>query len=165
VQAISPADRASRAPFSGNILCKADSYNLIVRIGSVLLFLALLTACNRGNQNKEAIRQGVLDHLAGRGLNVAAMDIDIPAVQFNGDKADVTVTFTPKGANPAQGMTLRYQMQQKSGRWQVVGTQDSGHAGAASPGAANPHGANPPGAANPHGTMPSPEDLPPTGKK
>jgi hypothetical protein len=151
--------------------CPARSYNQVVRIGSVLLLLALLTACNRGNQSKEAIRQGVLDHLAGRGLNIASMDIDIAAVQFNGDKADATVTFTPKGGSPSQGMTLRYQMQEKSGRWQVVGTQDSGHAGAVSPGAANPHGTNPPGnagppdGANPHGAMPSPEDLPPTGKK
>jgi hypothetical protein len=92
-------------------------------------------------------------------------------VQFNGDKADATVTFTPKGASPSQGMTLHYQMQEKSGRWQVVGTQDSGHGGAVSPGTANPHGENPhgnaepPAGANPHGAMPSPEDLPPTGKK
>ena len=142
-----------------------------MRIGSVLLLLALLTGCNRGNQSKEAIRQGVLDHLAGRGLNIASMNIDIPAVQFNGDKADATVTFTPKGASPSQGMTLHYQMQEKSGRWQVVGTQDSGHGGAVSPGTANPHGENPhgnaepPAGANPHGAMPSPEDLPPTGKK
>ena len=151
--------------------CPSRSYNQVVRIGSVLLLLALLTGCNRGNQNKEAIRQGVLDHLAGRGLNIASMNIDIPAVQFNGDKADATVTFTPKGASPSQGMTLHYQMQEKSGRWQVVGTQDSGHAGAVSPGTANPHGENPhgnaepPAGANPHGAMPSPEDLPPTGKK
>jgi len=135
------------------------------------VLLAGLAACNRGNQSKEAIRQGVLDHLAGRNLNIASMDIDVSAVQFNGDKADATVIFSPKGVNAGQGMTLRYQMQQKNGRWEVVGTQDSGHT-ALSPDAANPHGGADPTAQNPHGgvpsphgAMPSPEDLPPTGKK
>jgi hypothetical protein len=139
-------------------------YNLGVRIVSILLLLAGFTACNRGNQNKDAIRQGVLDHLSGRSLNLASMDVTISSVQFNGDKAEATVLFTPKGGNPSQGMTLHYQMQQKSGRWGVVGTQDSGHAGSVPPGAANPHegveGA-PPVPGNPHGAMPSPNDLPP----
>jgi hypothetical protein len=64
-------------------------------------------------------------------------------------------------------MTLHYQMQQKSGRWEVVGTQDSGHAASAAPGAPNPHGEGsaPAPAGNPHGAMPSPSDLPPTGNK
>jgi len=99
-----------------------------------------------------------MDHLSGRSLNLAAMDVDVTSVQFNGDKADATVVFTPKGANPSQGMTLHYQMEQKSGRWGVVGTQDSGHAASAAPGAPAPAG-------NPHGAMPSPSDLPPTGNK
>ena len=137
----------------------------IVRISLVLLLLAGVAACNRGNQSKDAIRQGVLDHLAGRSLNIASMDIDVTAVQFNGDKADATVVFTPKGVSPSQGMTLRYQMQQKSGRWEVVGTQDSGHAGL-TPGAANPHGESaPPQPSDPRDILPSPEDLPPAAKK
>jgi len=113
------------------------------------------------------VRQGVLDHLSGRSLNLAAMDVDVTAVQFNGDRADATVVFTPKGATPSQGMTLHYQMQEKSGRWQVVGTQDSSHAASAVPGGSNPHDGEgaPPPAGNPHGAMPSPSDLPPTGNK
>ena len=88
------------------------------------------------------------------------------AIQFNGDKADATVLFVPKGGNPSQGMTLHYQMRQRSGRWEVVNTQDSGHAASVAPGAANPHGGGAEGPApdNPHGAMPSPNDLPPTKK-
>jgi len=95
------------------------------------------------------------------------MDVDISSVQFNGDKADATVLFTPKGAKPSQGMTLHYQMQQKSGRWEVVGTEDSGHSASVAPGVPDPHGEGgaPPPVANPHGAMPSPNDLPPTGNK
>jgi hypothetical protein len=144
-----------------------------VRITSVLLVLLSCAACNRGGQNKDAVRQGVLDYLSGRkDLNIASMDVDVSSVQFTGNKADATVTFAPKGVSGAQGMTMHYQLEQQGSRWSVVGRQDSGHAGSVPPGAANPHagGAIPEPEANPHGggggaRMPSPEDLPPTGGK
>jgi len=144
-----------------------------VRI-ALLLFALFLAGCNRGTQSKDAVRQGVLDYLSGRkDLNVSSMDIDVSSVQFNGNKADATVTFSPKGANPSQGMTMHYQLEQQGNHWAVVGRQDSGHAGSVAPGAANPHGGGeiPGGEANPHAGggggvhMPSPEDLPPTGGK
>jgi hypothetical protein len=147
-----------------------------MRNACAVLLLLLLAACNRGARDRESIRQGVIDHLASTNVNVAAMDVDVTSVRFDGPKADVMVTFRAKGAPNTPGMEMRYQMQQQGGRWAVTGRQDSGHAGAAAPGAANPHGAGgalPPGhpqtdAAPPTaqgGPMPSPEDLPPVGKK
>ena len=125
------------------------------------------------------MRQGVLDYLsARRDINIASMDVDVTSVQFNGNKADAVVSFAPKGASGAQGMTMRYQLEQQGNKWAVVGRDDTGHAGSTPPGAANPHGggAPPEPGGNPHGgigvgaggggsRMPSPEDLPPTGGK
>ena len=96
-------------------------------------------------------------------MNVASMNVEVTSVQFNGNQADATVSFYPKGGNAAQGMTMRYQLEQKDGRWMVMGRKDAGaspHGGAAMPPAA-------PGVENPHGggKMPSPEDLPPAGQK
>jgi hypothetical protein len=122
-----------------------------------------LAGCNRGVQNKDAVRQGVLDHLAQVQLNVASMNVEVTSVQFNGNQAEATVSFTPKGASGAPGMSMRYQLEQKDGRWVVMGRKDAGaspHGGGAMPPAA-------PGMENPHGggKMPSPEDLPPAGQK
>lgn len=130
------------------------------------MILLTLTACNRGNQSKEAVRQGVIDHLSNRNLNMGSMDIDVTSVQFNGDEANAMVVFTPKGAGASQGMTLRYRMQRKRDKWEVVSTEDSGHGGQAPAGTPNPHGAGaiPAPQDSPHGAMPSPEDLPPTKK-
>ena len=100
------------------------------------------------------------------------MNVEVTSVQFNGNQAEATVSFTPKGGNAAQGMSMQYQLEQKDGRWVVVGRKDAGsspHGGAmppAAPGMENPHG----GGAPPHrvrrgGQMPSPEDLPPAGQK
>ena len=124
--------------------------------------MVCLAGCNRGVQNKDAVRQGVLDHLAQRQMNVASMNVEVTSVQFNGNQADATVSFYPKGGNAAQGMSMQYQLEQKDGRWVVMGRKDAGsspHGGAMPPAA--------PGMENPHGTgkMPSPEDLPPAGQK
>lgn len=150
-----------------------------MRNACAVVLLLFLAGCNRGSRtsDRDAIRQGVIDHLAGTNLNIAAMDVDVTSVKFDGGRADVMVTFRAKGAPGAPGMEMRYQMQQQGDRWAVTGTQDSGHSSQAPPGTANPHGA---GGALPSGhpqtggaaptpgqggAMPSPEDLPPVGKK
>jgi hypothetical protein len=137
-----------------------------------------LAGCHRGVESNEAVRQGVLDYLATKGMTAAAMDINVTAVKFNGDKADATVSFAAKGTGAGQ-MTIQYHMALKDNKWAVVGRQNASQHGAGQmpPGGAMP-GAMPggamPGGANPHGMvaapgaggkMPAPEDLPPAGQK
>lgn len=120
------------------------------------------------------MRQGVIDYLSGKtsslALNMAAMDVQVTNVTFSGNQADASVTITPKNT-PGGGMNMNYHLEEQSGKWVVKGRKDAGgapHGGGAvpptaMPGAENPHGGTPPGATG--GKMPSPEDLPPTGKK
>lgn len=131
-----------------------------------------LAGCHRGVESNDAVRQGILDYLATKGMSTTAMDINVAAVKFNGDKADATVTFAAKGSGAGQ-MTIQYHLEMKDNKWAVVGKADAGQhgAGQALPGAPPPGG----GAANPHGgaipaaggggKMPSPEDLPPASPK
>ncbi|MBZ5623130.1 MAG: hypothetical protein LAQ69_31075 [Acidobacteriia bacterium] len=148
-----------------------------MRICAVLLLVFSLAACNRGVQSNEAVRQGVLDHLAQSktSLNLGGMDITLKSVKFSGNEADAMVSITPKGADPAAGMSINYHMQQQGNKWVVVSRQDP-HGAIATPDGANPHGGGAvPETPNPHGggmaapggstKMPSPDDLPPTGKK
>jgi hypothetical protein len=145
-----------------------------VRISAVLLLIFSLAACNRGVPSNDAVRQGVLDHLAESQsktqLNLAAMDVVVKTVTFSGNEADAAVAITPKGGNPAAGMSINYHLKQEGSKWVVVGRQDQHgavarpDAGGAPDAAANPHGgAMPPPTGG--GKMPSPDDLPPTGKK
>jgi len=153
-----------------------------VRIVFASLLLFCLAGCNRG-QNNELVRQGVLDHLTQAGLNMAGMDVAITSVQFNGNQADAAVTISAKGTSAAQGMQMKYHLEQKNSKWVVVGRQDSGQHGAgglppatagdphgsrgmgAMPGGADPHAGGAMGAPAASGKMPSPEDLPPATKK
>ena len=154
-----------------------------MRISAVLLLIFSLTACNRGVQSgvqsDDAVRQGVLDHLAESqaktGLNLAAMDISVKSVQYSGKDAVAAVSITPKGGNANAAMSINYHLTQQGSKWVVVGRQDP-HGAVAGPDGDNPHGGGAlPDPANPHGgmaapagggnKMPSPDDLPPTGKK
>jgi hypothetical protein len=138
-----------------------------VRIVSTFLLIFGLAGCHRGVENNDAVRQGVLDYLATKGMTATAMDINVTSVKFNGDKADATVTFAAKGTGAGQ-MTIQYHLEQKDNKWTVVGRQDANQHGGGQlpPGGAAP-GAGTPGMDNPHGggKMPAPEDLPPAGKK
>ena len=137
--------------------------------------MVCLAGCNRGVQDKDAVRQGVLDHLAQVQLNMASMNVEVTSVQFNGNHAEATVSFSAKGGNAAQGMSMRYQLEKKDGRWMVMARKDAGqspHGGRAmapaAPGMENPHGGgapSAPGMPGGAGKMPSPEDLPPAGQK
>jgi hypothetical protein len=134
---------------------------------SVLLFLTALVACNRGAHNDEAIRQGVIDHLAKKGLNVQGMDVALTSVQRNGSDADAAVTISPKGSGAAQGMSFKYHLQERNNAWVVVGAAESGapHGGTAAPAEGNPHGGAPPAAGGGGEKMPDPSSLPPASPK
>jgi hypothetical protein len=137
--------------------------------------MVCLAACNRGAHDKDAIRKGVLDHLAQVQLNVASMNVEVTSVQINGNQAQATVSFSPKGGNASQGMSMQYQLERKGDAWAVVGRKNAGaspHGGGAmpmaAPGAQNPHGGgmpSAPGMPGSEGKMPSPENLPPAGQK
>jgi hypothetical protein len=131
-----------------------------VRFASVLTLLLALSACNRGIQNKDAVRQGVLDYLASRpNLSMGGMTVDVTNVTFKDNTAEASVSFTPKGGAPGGGMTMRYTLEMKNNKWSVVGKADSGQN---AHGAAAGEGAAPGGGANPHGggAMPG---MPPAG--
>jgi hypothetical protein len=150
-----------------------------VRIVSTLLLIVGLAGCaHHAAESNDAVRQGVLDYLAAKGMTPAAMDITVTAVKFDGDKAEATVAFAVKGTGAAQ-MAIPYLMERKGGKWAVVGRKNaSEHGGGQLPPGAAPQGAMP-GTDNPHGgampspgaggpaggKMPAPEDLPPAGKK
>ena len=118
-----------------------------MKIASAFCLFLALSACNRGIQNKDAVRQGVVDYLANRpNLSMRGKSVDVTNVTFKDDKAEAQVTFSPKGGPAGAGMTMRYTLEQKDKKWVVVGKADSGQsphgAGAAAPGM--------PGMANPH---------------
>ena len=149
-----------------------------MRIVSALLLTLCLAGCNRGVENREAIRQSIVDHLKSRNMPV---DVEVTSVQVNGNQATAECAIMPKGA-PAQKMPMSYKLERRDGKWAVLGHGAGGspHGGGAMPGGMpgdmpggmpameNPHGGGMPmpgGPAPSGGKMPSPENLPPAGVK
>lgn len=109
----------------------------------LIVSLLCLAGCSHGNiDTKEAVRQGVIDYLAGRqNLNVSSMNVEVASVTFKENEADAVVTFAPKGATGAP-ITIPYTLERKGSRWVV-----------------KPHAAG----QSPHGTMPPAAAAPPSG--
>lgn len=113
-------------------------------------------------RSKDKVQAAIVSRLETRsGLDMKSLDVTTTDVSFDKNMAYATVAFHPKG-DPAvnSGMVMKYTLEQRDGKWQVVKVGDSsGHSLAG-------HGASggselPPGHPS-VGQMPDqPEALPP----
>jgi hypothetical protein len=131
------------------------AYNQNVKLLLLLLPL-LLVSCNRSApQTKEAVLQGVMEHLTkNAGLDVSSMDVEVASLSFRGGEADALVSFRPKGGSDP-GMQMKYTMESKEGKWTVKGRAES---------SGSPHSGSP---AAPGGELPAghPPVNPPPGQQ
>jgi len=93
--------------------------------------------CSHDIQTKEAVRQGVIDHLSSRkglDLDLRSMDVDVSSVAFRANEADATVSFRARGsAASGADMQMRYTLERSGNRWVVKGKADSGGAHGTAP--------------------------------
>ncbi len=119
-----------------------------------LPLLLLLAACSKAPQDKDAVRQAVLDHLAKRSdMLAAAMKIEVVSVSFRDKEADAIVSVSPKEGGT--GIQMSYALAMEGGKW-VVQKPASPAAGAP-----NPHGGGAPPPSM--GEMPAGHPPVPTG--
>jgi hypothetical protein len=112
--------------------------------------LAFTVACQSKSDDNEAIRQGVIKHLASLNmLNVNNMDVKVTQATVNGSQAQAQVEIRSKGGDPnAAPMQIGYALEKQGSDWVVLKSTGMGggmqHPG---PGAA-PSGSMPPGHPN-----------------
>lgn len=95
-----------------------------------LLFALVIGACNRAPENKDAVRQAIVEHLGkNSGLDLSAMDMDVTKVDFQGEQATAMVSFKPK-ASPDAGMSMNYTLKREGSKWAVQKAAGGGHGGA-----------------------------------
>jgi hypothetical protein len=94
-----------------------------------ILFATILlagTGCKKAGENKEAVREGVVQHLSkNAALDVNSLTIDVTDIKFQGEEATAAVSIKPKSA-PEQGMTMSYTLVRKADKWEVKG-KAAGH--------------------------------------
>ena len=119
-------------------------------LGALLL---LVGACKSKTDNKDAIRDGVMKHIAGmNGMNVNNMNVTVTQATINGDKAQANVDIRAKNADPnAPAMQLVYQLQKHREESVGVKGEPAGGVQHFSPGDIPP-ASLPPGHAKPSGT-------------
>lgn len=131
---------------------------LTTLLGALLLFTG---ACKSKTDSKDAIRAGVLKHIASmKGLNVNNMDVVVTQATVKGATAEANVDIRAKNGDPnAPPMQLVYQMQKQGDEWVVVKGQPSGGMAHPAPGEAPPPGTLPPGHPTTGGQAPAGHDF------
>ncbi|MEZ5401033.1 MAG: hypothetical protein R2729_15285 [Bryobacteraceae bacterium] len=104
---------------------------------AVFAVLMVLAGCGSDINNKDAVRQGVIDHLSSRkglDLDLSAMDVEVSSVTFRGNEADADIAFRARGSQQSM-MQMKYTLERDGSRWKVKAKKDSGggHAMPASP--------------------------------
>jgi hypothetical protein len=111
-----------------------------VRKLAFIAALALLSACTKDIQNKDAVQGAIVDYLKAReaktGLKMDSMQVEVSTMTFSssGNEAHVTVKFSPKAGGP--GMDLPYTLDRNGNKWVVRAHAEGGenpHGGSAQP--------------------------------
>jgi hypothetical protein len=116
---------------------------LATLLGAMVLFAV---ACKSKSDEKEAIREGVIKHLAALSmLNLNNMDVNVRQATVNGSQAQAQVEIRAKGGDPsANAMQIGYALEKRGEEWVVLKSTGMG-GGMQHPG---------PGEAPPAGTVP-----------
>ncbi len=96
-------------------------------LAALLAGIVFLTGCENGLKNKEKVQQAIIERLKTKsGLDINSLDITTTSVSFNRNMAYATVAFHPK-ADPSvnSGMTMKYTLEDREGKWVVVDVADS----------------------------------------
>jgi hypothetical protein len=113
-------------------------------LGAALLFSI---ACKSKPDDKEAIKAGVIKHLASvQGLNVPNMEVNVTQYSITGNQATSQIEIRAKtGDNSGGTMNLSYKMEKRGDEWVVLkGAPAGGTLKHPAPGEM-PSGALPPG--------------------
>jgi hypothetical protein len=121
------------------------------------VFLLLTGGCKSSANNNDAIRDGVIRHIAGmNGLNVNNMTVTVTKATFDGDKAQADVDIRAKNGDPnAPAMELTYELQKQGNEWVVLKGAARGGMQHPTAGAMPSTGALPPGHPPTNGQMPA----------
>jgi len=87
-------------------------------LGATLLFVF---ACKSKNDDKEAIRAGIIKHLSSLNmLNLSNMDINVTQATVKGNQAQAQVEIRSKGGDPnAPPMQIGYSLEKHGEEWVV----------------------------------------------
>ena len=100
------------------------------RSAPLLLAVVILASCRNELETREKVQQAIFQRLQrSAGLDVNSLDVTTTSLTFEKNLAYATVAFHPKG-DPGvnSGMTMKYTLEDKNGKWVVVNVADSqGH--------------------------------------
>ena len=132
------------------------------------LAILIFAGCGSGLRDREKVQEAIVQRLqTSTGLDLKSINVTTTSVRFEKNLAYATVAFHPKD-DPAinNGMTMKYTLEERDGKWRVVNVADSQGRGLSGHGGARakslPAGHPPVDSAQPGATS-DPHSMPPNG--
>ena len=92
--------------------------------------MLVLAGCGDRLESRDKVQAAILERLQrSSGLDLKSLDVTTTSVTFDKNLAYATVAFHPKN-DPSlkDGMTMKYTLEKRDGKWAVVNVSDSqGH--------------------------------------
>jgi hypothetical protein len=85
---------------------------------TICLLSLLLAGCTKNIDNSDAVKAGIIKDI-GKKVDVQNMDVNVDSVSFRDKEATANVSFRPKGGDPAQSITMTYNMVRQGDEWHV----------------------------------------------
>ena len=98
--------------------------------------MLVLAACGDRLDTREKVQEAIMQRLQkSSGLDLKSLDVTTTSVTFDKNRAYATVAFHPKSDPSVNGgMSMKYTLEKRDGKWAVVGVGDSqGHGMAGHP--------------------------------
>jgi hypothetical protein len=136
---------------------------MVLRHPAAIFSMAiLLVACENGMKSKEKVQAAIMDRIQNKtGLDLKGLDVTTTSVSFDKNLAYATVAFHPKGdPSVSHGMEMKYTLEQRDGKWQVVKVSDPHGNPARSP-SSDMGGQLPPGHPSVEGAPPGQQGMTP----
>ena len=107
----------------------------------------MLGSCRNNLQDKSKVQEAILARLQrSSGLDLKDLDVNTTDISFDKNLAYATVAFHPKeDSSVSSGMTMKYTLENRDGKWVVIKVGDSQGRGAAGSRKSAPGSTLPPG--------------------
>ncbi len=91
-----------------------------------LCLVLSLAGCGKNIDTPEAVKLGVVKDIAKK-VDVQNMEVNVDSVSFRGKEATANISFRPKGGDPKQSITMKYELERKGDEWAVKGRNMQRH--------------------------------------
>ena len=89
-----------------------------MKLPAAVLAALIISGCAKNIDTADAVRQAVIRDI-GKRVDINSMDVNVVSVRFRGNEAEARISYTAKGGNASQSITMDYGLERQGDEWHV----------------------------------------------